>query len=163
MPGRPEFSQPGTQGGGQTVATQNRPNIITLDETQTDTVSVGGSEVVEVYAPTGSVYNVKAIAMRCQPPDGAADGDHRMYISTSGGQRVLWGNSKFDNQIRYQYSVWLDANKSQYPNTEAAQALAEKGLKATEIKPIQFNYSNNTDVDQTNERVYNLLIEQVTY
>lgn len=163
MPGRPEFSQPGTRGGGQTVATQDRPNVKVVDLSQTTTVAAGSTENLETFAPSESLYRIVGAKIIAPPPTGAASGFHIFKILTGGGIALLAGRSGYQTDIRFHRSYWRTANEVSEPPNEAAQQEAISSLKATESQPVEIEYQNQTDVDQTDNRTIKLLVEEATY
>jgi hypothetical protein len=164
MPGGgPPWSQRGTKGGGQTIAVNNRPKIVRKDLTQTTTLASGASETVELYAPSGSVYKIRALAITCDVPGTATDGTHYFQIRSLGNVAVLLGRSDYTSHLMWNNGHWFTANVRQEPNTEAAAIESIHGTMATADNPIRIEYWNNLDVDQTNERSIEFLIEEVSY
>lgn len=163
MAGRPDFSTPGTMGSGQTIAVSNRPELRTVDATQTGTLASGETEVTEVYAPTGSIYDSFNIFVRVDNPSSAASGNHYVYVETSGNVRSLFGKSDYATWVRFQHSAWMDANLEVWPTDEAAAMLAVGALKASENQPVRFSYNNQTDVEQPNDRIYKIAVEEQQY
>lgn len=165
MPGRPEFSQPGTQGGGQTVAVNDRPKLTTVKKTNTDEVPAGQSESTDVYAPSGAVYNVVGMSFRAKEPSlsGATTGTHQINIYSMNQVIMLVGKSDYQTEVYYNYGAFQNANQSQSPSDATAQAMAPGQLMADENGPITFTYINSTDVATTETREYTLVLEQRDY
>lgn len=163
MTGRPDFSQPGSQGSGQTVAVQNRPELKSLDLTQTGSVSASTNEVVEVYAPTSSLYKVQGVRLKVNADATATSGTHSFTGVNHGSIDVWTGSSTFDTKISYTASHWWDANNTQYPDTDAATLQAVQSMKATENTPIRIRYYNGTDAAQDNQRIIKLVVAEDGY
>jgi len=163
MPGRPDFSQAGTQRSGQTVATNNRPEVEGIIADASTTVAAGDSETVEVYAPTTAIFNVFAVRQQAPAPDGAASGAHRVVIKGAGGARATYAQSSFDQAVNWDYAEFRSADVEQRPSDPVAAVQAIQALKATENEAIVFHYFNSTDDDQTGTREYRLGVEEVSY
>jgi hypothetical protein len=163
MSGRPDFSTAGSQGSGQTMAITQRPELSFIETINNDTISAGGSETVEVYAPVGSIYNVKLARVYCIAPSGTS-GNHSFKIQSVGNSMTaIYGESTSGSELNFNYSQWVAADSTQQPSDSAAQALQEKKLMATENNPITTTYNNDSDGEQTNNRVYRFVVEEASY
>lgn len=163
MPGRPDFSQSGTAGGGQTVAVTERPEIIDNDVTKTANVAAGDVERVEFYAPTGAVWEAQNLYLDAPSDGDAASGDHRFTVQSASGFTVTRGVSNYTEAVRFSLSHWKAASNSSSPSSDEAQLLAVQGLIATENKPIAVRYVNKMDVAQEKTREYRLPVKEVSY
>lgn len=164
MPGRPPWSQPGTEGGGQTVAVQNRPNVVTKKVDKTGTVSSGGgTELVEIFAPTGSVYELTALWVQADEVSNATSGKHGLTVSMPQSVQVLRGKSTYSDVVRFNKFYWEKASDLIEPDTGAGQARAAQSVIATEDKPMQILYSNDTDADSNGTRTHRMAFREVTY
>jgi len=161
--GRPEFSQPGTQGGGQTVAVNNRPNIVKKSLTQTDTVAAGGSELVEVYAPAGSVYTLKQIQLDVAGIGSATQSDHRFLLESAGHVYAVEASSSYADKLTVWKGSYQNATNLKRPDSDAALVQQIQSMQATENQPIRVNYLNRTDADQTDQRDINMVLEKSEY
>lgn len=162
MPGRPDFSQPGTVGSGQTVAVTERPEIVTVDASQTGSVSAGVTETTEVYAPIGAVYRVVGAKMRVPSDATATTGDHRIFLA-SGGVESVEGVSAYSSEVFWNHYEWQTADIRARPSNETSKLTALQSLKATENTPMKVKYHNNTDAAQDNDRSYTFVVEEVSY
>lgn len=163
MPGRPDFSQSGTAGGGQTVAVTNRPEVEGLNSDQTGSVAAGATETVEIYAPTGALYHVRAMTLNVGFDGTATSGTHEFQVRTAGNIRALIGEANFDAKIAFEGGIWTAANTKQQPSTEAGQVATLINVEATENEPVKVLYTNNTDAAQDNDRLIRLTVEEVSY
>lgn len=161
--GRPQFSQSGTNGGGQTVATQSRPEIVSVNIEETSNVASGSDEITEVYAPTSAIYNVQNVQVYIDPDADATTGDHELQFKPLGDFTVTKGKSNYNTRIWYVGSAWESADIDQQPTANEAQLPAVQSLQATENSPITLRYINNTDVAQENNRLIDLIVEEVGY
>lgn len=161
--GRPQFAQPGTNGGGQTVAVQSRPEVTNVVQKKTSSLASGSSETIEFYAPTGSVYNVKAMKLKANQDNQWTAGSHLFKVSPVGAFDVLKGQSGYQNSLIFFRSHWASANEAKNPPDGAAQLLAVQGLQATENSPIRVQYKNDADLAQDNERVYKFVVTEESY
>lgn len=163
MPGRPDFSQAGSEGSGQTMAVNERPELANLDASATDSVAAGNREVTEIYAPSGSLYKIVALDISVKPDADATTGDNRVMVRPMDQLAVLQGQESFDSRLRFARSHWEGASISAQPPSAAAQTQAVQSIKATENAPIVFWYDNNTDAAMENQRRYLLVVEEVSY
>jgi hypothetical protein len=163
MPGRPDFSQPGTDGGGQTVATNQRPNLKTVELDSDTEVAAAASELTEVYAPNGAIWSVVGAKIKVDPDSDATTGIHEFRIRPAGGKMsFLLGRSNYDTLLEFNYLNWNSADTISLPAGGAAQGQAIRQLRASEDKPIKIRYKNDTDATQENSRTINLLVEEST-
>jgi len=163
MAGRPPWSQPGTHGGGQTVAVNDRPELVEHTANQTDTVAAGGTEVVEIYAPTDAIWTVNSLYFKA-----AADGDW-----TTGTHNWKWqpldsvpvilrGGSDYTTDITWQGSNFRSA-QTQEPSQEVSQNIVLGRMKATAQNPLVSEYDNSADKVQEMDRNISMVLEEVTY
>lgn len=165
--GRPQFAQAGTDGGGQTVAVTNRPEIEEIHAGVDDPIAGNGTvEVTEIYAPTGSVYNVLNAQIRARNPDAATEGTHRFIIeSISNAFGVTQCRASYTDTLWFRWNNWMrpDSPLALYPDPDRVSPMdAIQVLKATENAPIRIQYENNTDAEN-DDNVQMFLVEEVTY
>lgn len=163
MPGRPEFSQPGTQGGGQTVATQERPDVTHVSNTQTGSVASSNDEITEFYAPAGSVYYVKSWRFRVMADADATTGSHYVALQSLGNVNVVLGRSDYNKEVHWNNSHWVTADAKQEPANEGPALQAVLEAIADETSPLTVRYKNSLDVAQENDREIEFLFEEVSY
>lgn len=163
MPGRPEFSQPGTEGGGQTVAVQQRPEIGFQELSQSSTLASGTDELVEVYAPEGMVYNLRFLQFRVgeNTGAGATSGNH-LITPREDTLAFLRGKSSHDQSLEFSRNQWTSANSEKQP-TGAAAVQAIQVARATATEPIVLRYKNGTDAEQPNSRDWTIQYDEVSY
>lgn len=162
MPGRPDFSAAGSQGSGQVIATNSRPEVQDVMATTTGSVAAGNTEITEVYAPTGSVYNFLSAYFFVSPDATATTGTHQIKARPLDRFLSLQGRSTFDTAIQFK-SGWQSANDLQRPSTDAAAVHALSNLRATENAALSMRYINNTDAAQDNDRNMIFVVEEVSY
>lgn len=160
-PGREDFSTPGNGGEDNTITIQQRPGIVSLDESQTGDVAAGETEVVSVYAPTDAIYEAEAMQLVCNPPGGATSGAHSFAIRPAGTFiESMRGQSNYDSGLTFNRGIWTAADKLQYPQTEAAQVAVIDSMVADENDPLEIRYINQSDATQSNERRIRLLVKE---
>jgi hypothetical protein len=167
MTGRPDFTTPGSGGSGQRVAVSNRPEVQVITASQTDDISAGGTELIDVFAPSGSVYRVKAMSIDIDPPGSATTGAHSIGMRSASASALssMKGKSEYSARLFFQYSYWENSSANGYPKppTNEAQIMAIQNALATENQPLRFKYVNDTDVVQSNERKIKLVVEEESY
>lgn len=163
MPGDgiPQFASPGTRGSGETVAVSQRPEIQVIDQNLTSTVTSGGNEVVEIFAPEGSIYKPISLYVDVDGIDGAS-GDHFVFIKTYKGVSISFAKASATDGIQFNNSEWRSA-AAREPSDTAATLQAIQSARASSEQPIEINYDNATDSDQTAPRTVRLVVEEVSY
>jgi len=161
--GRPPWSQAGTQGGGQTIAVNDRPELDQVEVRQTSTLGSDSTATTEIYAPEGSVYRILAMRILAPAPSGAGSGDHYIKLNTLGEVGVLFGSIGYDTDLWFTNSQWQNTMDEDYPNGAGETLEALQSLTATDDSPVSIVYRNRTDVDQTQTREVDLVVEEVTY
>lgn len=160
--GRPDFSSPGTGGGGQTIAVNQRPDIVDVEIERTDTLDPDESETVEIYAPEGSVYNVLGLFLEA-PSVSGSDGTHQIVVNSITGRDMLQGESSSGYAVRWKAGHWHTATEDKQPPDGSSQTQVVGRLRATHKTPVEVQYVNNHDDPQTSPRSYELSVEEVSY
>jgi len=124
----------------------------------TPTLAPGASEEIEIYAPPGYIYEVENVYLRAYAPPGATSGQHFIRLQTLGAIHVVKGTSNYDRLVEFIYSHWLSAGVQAWPPDD--QLLAIQSCVADVNRPIKFVYDNQTDADQTNTRVVQLVVRR---
>lgn len=162
--GRPQFAQPGTSGGGQTVAVTDRPELDTLNVDQSGSLASGATETVDVFAPTGSVYELQAAQMKVNPDGTATSGTHQLQVRPMGASiPLIYGKSGYTTAVSWWRGYWESAGQTAAPPDDAAAVMNLQQAKATENAPFQLSYTNNTDAAQDNDRIYRLFVREDSY
>lgn len=159
---RPQFSAAGTDGGGQTLAMTRRPELDPIKIERTEPVAPGESESVEIYAPEDSTYRVVSLYLQA-PPISGASGEHRIVVNATTGRDILQGESDSETAVRFKAGHWHAASEDQQPPSTAAQERSLDRLQASPEHPIEIQYHNNTDDEQTDARNYEVAVEEATY
>lgn len=163
MSGGKPWSQRGTKGGGEHIAVQERPSLVSLNLDQTTSLASGGVEKVEVYAPSGSVYRLTNTRIVI-PADGTwTTGDHTLQFRSVGGRQVLHGRSDYATKIQFQFAEWVSANVQKWPTTAAAQQQVLSSVSADENNALVLQYHNDADAAQDNAREIELILDEVSY
>lgn len=160
--GRPQFAQSGTQGSGQTVAVNNRPEIESITQNQSGDLAAGGGEITEIYAPTGAVYQVTNAFLRGKAIGSATSGRHEIIVK-SAGSNVMVGGSVYNSVVEWDQGYWSTADERQYPPNEVVALQLMHNLRATENRPLGIVYKNNTDATQTQERSVSFDVIEESY
>lgn len=161
--GRPQFSQSGTDGGGQTVAVTNRPEVKHIKVDGSGSVASGGMESLEIYAPSGSIYKIKSLSLYARNDADATTGDHEFKVRPLDQVDTITGKSNYNTYLTFQRGAWKTADLEQFPSNEAAQQSCVNSLRATENSALTVRYYNNTDV--TYDRIENaqVVVEEDQY
>lgn len=163
MSGGKPWGTRGTLGSGETLAINNRPDVQTLDVSQTGSVASGSTEKVEVYAPTGSVYEFRNVKFQVNADANATSGDHQIQVRPVNQMAALRGKSNYNTKVQADGGGWRTADLIDWPQTEAGFMATINNLRATDSKALTLTYVNNTDAAQDNERTYQLYYGEVSY
>lgn len=164
MSGREEFTTPPTSASSQsggTVAVSNRPEVRNVTRRQTNTVPAGSVEAIQIFAPIGSNYNLRAVFVLARATGGS--GTHGWIIENAGQVRFLNVKSSASDNARFDNGHAATATDTEQPPSPAAQQIAIQNARATENKPLTIKYLNDTDADQTQDRKIRLMFEEVSY
>jgi hypothetical protein len=154
-----------TTGGGEveatvTVAGSESVSIVELD--QTGTIPAGDQETVTLKAPSGSIFEVLGGLLDADLVGSGATGSHRLLVqSETGFITFLEGKSTGDTNLEYQSGHWRTATTQALPQSPGDQTAAIRGIRIDSTSGLNFRYKNNTDGDQTNTRVYRIMVRQI--
>jgi len=164
MPGRPPWSQSGTRGSGQIIASTDRPEIETSKVTPSGDLAAGSSETTEIYAPTNAIYRLQSWRFQVEPIGAATTGTHKYFLrpAGSGAFTAFIASSSFDNQVNVNPTI-RSADKKKVPNSAHAQLQSLDDSIATENNPIQITYKNGTDAAQNSDRNVRLVLRRDDY
>jgi hypothetical protein len=160
--GSPQFSQRGTRGSGDKVAVSERPELKAITVNQSTTLASGEAETVEMYAPTGSTYEVAGMYLYCTPPGDETSGSHNFQVSTLGAFNVTKATSGTGTDLLFDEGHWKRYT-DRFPSDETAAIESVHSLIATENSPIKFVYDNNFDVSQSNTRKFRIVVKENSY
>lgn len=152
--GRPEFSSPGTAGGGQTVATNEVPDTDVYDLSPSGSIAADETYVAEAYAPAGA--RIRVLAAYLHAPDTGSTNYMRAYAASLPDNEVLYANG---TGITWQYGYWEDQTNA-WPTDPVLQNRMLRALKATPSSPIQIEYENGS-TEQTGLTL-KLVVEEVS-
>lgn len=162
MPGRPDFTTPGTGGSEQTVAINNRPEFrfVTLD--QTGDVSAPGGSVSELYAPAGSVFQVNTVIFECPKVSNGDTGVHRVSMFGGGNLKDLTLFNSADSTLKMREGT-PQAGTTTFPAPGKGLTQQIERLFATENEPLRFKYFNGGDTTQTGTREIKVVVKELSY
>lgn len=158
--GRPQFSIQRSRGDPKPVAVSKRTPPKPADHTQSDSVAAGNTETVEIYAPSGSIYEVNNLKTQAPAPGSATTGDHQISMKSQGVPR-LFGKANYNSALKFEYYQWELADQRGEPPSGTPSVTAVTDAWADENNPITFIYQNNTDASNSNDRMYALAIKEV--
>jgi len=132
--------------------------------------SGGGTETMQLKPDVGFIYTVKRIALYIPDPAGSSANSHKLLCRTGASSTagvgsvnaVFYLSSNTGSSMKTQYGAF-DAT-SEYPSgaTQQHEIIAgETGLMASNDQPIDFVYTNDTDVNQTATKHIYVWVEKV--
>lgn len=144
---QPEFSQ--------IVAMAARESVIFLDLSNSSVIASNGIELIDVYAPVGTICELFFLRMLLPKPVGATTGTHFCSLTnTTGKGAYLQGTSNFGTDLSFINLEWQIADVSKYPATD--QGINVNSLKFDSNLGMRLMYINSTNVSQTGSRTYYL-------
>jgi len=162
--GRPQFANPGSKGAlDEKVRVANRPEVSNITVENTDSVASGGTETIEFFAPSGSIYRVRALKMDVPSVGSATTGTQRFALFPMGAWAVMWGEGTYNNRTSFDRGYWWNADSISDPPTAAAQQAVVESALASENSPLEVKYKNDTDASQSGRRSVQLVVEEESY
>lgn len=145
------------------VATASRKSFHSDKNSPGTIVPAGGTENLDIFSPSGSVGRVVSMTAIGYAPVGATSGTHLMNICpSSGGAAFTQGESNYIDDVNFGVNSWVTATSIARPSDESAVVTALQNVMFDDVTGFRFQYTNNTDVDQTGTRILNLnWIEEV--
>jgi len=140
---------------------RSRPYISIEDINVSDstTVSSGQYALVDILSSSGYIYEIINTSLFANSISGATSGTHEFKITSMGAFTVLFGSSRYNQRLNFNYSHWVEADYRALPPSD--QLLAVQSCFADEDSPITISYGNVTDADQTNTRTIRFLTRKV--
>jgi len=143
-----------------TVQGSESAELVNLD--QSDTVPGGGSEVVTLRPPAGSIFELLSARVVVRDVSSTASDNHDFTIQTETQDvRVLQARGSADANLSYSKSEITSANVFQLPSSTTAQLLSVRGLRASPQSGIQVEYRNFTSTSQTQDRTYRFAVREI--
>lgn len=125
---------------------------------QTTTVTSGGSETVTFTPPSGEAWKLKGFGFYAPGISGAGGTNHQFLVYIWESITLLNGVSNPTDNLAYSSSS-LRGTIERWPRTDVAAVLTLKDKIVTPSWPLEVEYQNNTDSDQTSERQYRLFYQ----
>lgn len=119
--------------------------------TKNTTIASMAYETVELSPPAGKSWRVLNMYLFASKPTGATVGAHAFSLIL-GDINVLYGESVFNSDLKWDYSRWDLADSVQKPDTDIASQQALISTYFTKKTPLYVKQFNNTDVPQTRIR-----------
>lgn len=132
------------------------------DVSRSQALAVGVTEEVALYAPAGYVGELKALKFAVEAPTGATAGNHSMsvlqYIAGL-ANGYAYGQSPFGSRINFDYGAFVATTVStMYPPSASDLAWNIRSIMFDSVIPLRVQYFNNTDVSQSGERAYRMVV-----
>lgn len=142
---QPEFSQ--------IVASAARDSKVYSNLSSSTTIAAGGSETIDIFAPSGTICQLDMLVFLAYPPTGSTTGTHQALLySTNSAGSYLRGISVFGSNVNWDLQDWLTADSSKNPASNGAAYM--QNIKFDSVVGLRMTYTNNTNVAQTIARTY---------
>lgn len=151
---------PGTTNKVVAELSGRKATIINSDYNQSLNVVANGNTVITITPPVGELWHIKGLFLDIAKPNLATSGTH--YINVRTGSNASKGD-KFYGQNLYNASITCRfnnfyASNQTIPTTPSDIQRAILNLMVSNNNPLFVNYTNSTDVAQTN--TLNISIER---
>jgi len=149
---------------------KNSPGFIGIKKIDlsddTTVTSGGGTNTQTLQPPQGLIYKICRLMIYIPDPAGSAANDHILSAEwdnsiTLQAQALFYLKASFGNPILTSYGSF-QANSTEAPGAATQQDNMITGIShnyATYDYPITFDYTNNTDVNQTGTRSLIIYVE----
>ena len=122
-------------------------------------LGASATEHTYITPPPGKLWQIINMRLIASNPVGATSGNH-VYTLRVGQINILAGDSNFGSMLKWDYTHWESADKSQKPNTDIAAQTALISTHIVKITPLEIIYSNFTDAAQGSMRhIYFSILE----
>jgi len=134
-----------------------------VDLTDNTQVNAAASNTQTLTPPAGKLYRVRMIHYQIATPAGSTAGTHELI-----GERILVTSERpvFTVKADFNATIFIKdlrftGNSSELPSNEREQflLLTNGDLIATNSFPLKFTYNNDTDANQTGNRILEILVE----
>lgn len=140
---------------------ENNSKLVLVDLSATATIAPAGTETNDLKPDVGFIYIVRYVYVRIPDPVGSGAGDHTIELTNTGfGTAQAKAVAAFGNTIWIRYDA-LEGSSSELPSGVTQQQGILQNLIASNSLPIEFKYTNGTDVNQTGTRAINVLVEKI--
>lgn len=149
---RPEFET--------VVAQATKESLQTISIERTSQLANNyGSEVVNIYAPAGTIARIVNVRIDVEASLGAASGEMYAFMrfdmpALGQGVDLTAGYTNFNKPLKFNLMHWETADKKQVPADIAAQGFAVRGAEFDDVTPLQFVVANGTNVAYNGKRIY---------
>lgn len=135
-------------------------------DTNTGNVTASNTDTHTLTPPEGKIWEVVRIRLYCLAPPSATTGSHEFRLFTEDNDSTitvyhLSGESNYNTKLSYTYGRWEHADILQKPADPIHQLQAVEGIVISDTNPLYLLYSNDTDVTQTNPRVFEALVKEI--
>jgi len=141
----------------------NRAEDIALETvTRTATVADGVTEVTEITPPAGEVWELQFLDIEVDRTGGTGNHEVSVGLDGLGGTNILFGEYDGGEFISYSNGYWDSPNVRVEPKDQGTLQLdIIKNIRLDESRGLEFVYFNDTGVDNTGDRDYELYARKI--
>lgn len=145
----------------QPITTMDSRSVEWIDLSDTTQVNAAANNTQTLQPPKGFLYEIRGMAAKFPDPVGSGAGSHTIFMNIAGSAsiygRLFSATSDFGSDISYAARYgWLAT--ATYPSSGDSQRQLYQTTIVSNEYPLDFLYSNNTDVNQTGNREIYLLV-----
>ena len=140
----------------------NNYTLEILDIDDDTTVTHAPTSITNALTPPpGFVYEILSLSVSIPDPAGSAAGTHSLLIQPAGAasnQRIFKIDANTGSTIVCKYNQWTATTVN--PGAAAQQFTQLSACIASFDVPLNFVYTNSTDVDQAGTRAIQMLVKK---
>ena len=148
------------------LSSSQRPKLVALDLSDNTTVAAAGNNTQTLQPRKGYIYKVYNISYHVADPSGSTSGAHTLVVQgkagtfASGAAYIVYISSNTGSGISVGYNVPMSFT-TQNPSTNTEFRVQVQSMRASYDHPLNFKYTNGTDVSQTGNRELHIWVEEV--
>jgi hypothetical protein len=142
------------------VASAPRERVVYSNLSQYSDLAIGATQTIDIFAPNGTICELRMFHCNTQMAPGATLGDHYVFLTTNQAfGQFLYGLSNYNVNIVFQTSEWLTANTAR---PAAGRVESVRSLVFDSTVALRILYKNNTDAIHTNDRYFAIMYVEKT-
>jgi hypothetical protein len=145
----------------QIVASAPRERVVYNNLSQYTDLAAGSTQIIDIFAPDGTICELRLFHCNTQLAPGATSGDHYVSLTTNqafGG--FLYGSSNYNANLVFQTQDWWVADLISRPAQNRVESI--RSLIFDSTVALRIIYKNNTNAAHTNDRYFAIMYVERT-
>lgn len=149
--------------GIQLSGSKAQVTSINADSTGTIAGGIGLSEIVTITPTVGYMAKIVSLYFLASAPTGGSTGTHQveLYFGSSRNQKIFRARSVFGSSVLISSNTFITADSYKEPSADAELNNNLINTYFDNENPLKLYYQNQTDVDQTADRVIRIVVKEV--